>query len=68
MRGRQDFVDLKLEGNRTYPIENKLRTLCSIAHYLVWGLFDCNRNERDDAIYAGVGADDWDDENDGRVD
>ena len=68
MRERQDFVDLMLEGKKTYPIENKLRTLCKISQYLVWGLFDCDRKVRDDAIYAGVGTDDWDDDNDSRVD
>ena len=60
-------MDLMLEGNRTYPIESKLRTLCSIPHYLVWGIFDCDRKERDDAIYAGIGDDDWED-SDARVD
>ena len=67
MRGRQDFVDLKLEENKTYPIENKMRTLCSVPNYLVWCLFDCNRKEREENIFAGVGSDEWED-NDARVD
>ena len=61
-------MDLLLEDNRTYPIENKLRTFCSIPHYLVWGLFDCDRKQKDNSTYAGIGDDDWDDDNDGRVD
>ena len=60
-------MDLILEGGRIYAIENKLRTLCSIAHYLVWSLFDCNKEERKNIIYAGACADDWDEE-DGRID
>ena len=61
-------MDLKLEGNRTYPIENKIRTLCSIPNYLVWCLFDCNRKERRDAIYARIGAEEWEEDKDSRVD
>ena len=59
MRGRQDFVDLIVDGNKTYPFENKIRTLCSVPNYLVWCIFDCNRKERNDGIYAGIGAEDW---------
>ena len=68
--GGLDFVDLVLEGNKTHPIESKIRNLSSNPNCLVWGLFDCNRREINDSIYAGVNTDDWDrdDTVDARVD
>ena len=32
--------------NGTFSIERTLRDLCTIPHYLVWALFDCDRKER----------------------
>ena len=34
---------------------------------MVWCIFDCDRKETDNAIYAGIGDEDWE-EADGRCD
>ena len=60
------MIQLKLEGNRVYPVENTLRTLSKLPCYLVWALFDCDRKERDEDVYAGIGEEEWDDNEDGR--
>ena len=60
------MVQIKLEGNRTFPVENALRTLSRNPCYLVWALFDCDRKERDEAVFAGIGDEEWENELDGR--
>ena len=55
-KSRQDFVNLILEDNKTYPFENKIRTLCSVPNYLVWCLFDCNRKEINDGVNLGISS------------
>ena len=42
------MVEIKLEDaeNGTFAIEKSLRNLCNTPRYLVWALFDCDRNER----------------------
>ena len=35
---------------------------------MVWCIFDCDRKETDNAIYAGVGDEEWEDAVDSRCD
>ena len=30
---------------------------------MVWALFDCDRKEHDEAVFAGIDDEEWDDEN-----
>ena len=60
------MIQIKLEGNRVFPIENTFRTLSRNPCYLVWALFDCDRMERDEAIFAGIGDEEWEEKHDSR--
>ena len=46
--GQRDMIEIKLDEaeSGTFSIEKTLRNLCTIPHYLVWALFDCDRKER----------------------
>ena len=62
------MIQLKLNNKVVYPIENAIRTLSKKPCYLAWALFDCDRKERDEAIYANISDGEWSDDQDARQD
>ena len=65
-RKTKDMVQIKLEDERVFPVENAMRTFSRSPCYLIWALFDCDRKERDEAVNAGFSDEEWDADHDGR--